>query len=170
MSEAIRLKSKITELNHQLSKIEMGIQGQGSVEIHKATGDDSNFYIPFNELPDLTLRFAVLKRGAMIHEELFKMLTTQYELAKLEEAKDFRMIQVLDRAVAPDRPSGPKRRLIVILSTGAGLFMAVLLAFWLEFLERLRIDDRKRYRQLAENVPFLKAEKGPKDDLQLLRG
>jgi uncharacterized protein involved in exopolysaccharide biosynthesis len=146
--EAIRLKSRIAELNNQLSKIELGYSNGIHAGIQNAAVEESNFYIPFNELPNLSLKYTILQREARIQEELFKMLTSQYELAKIEEAKDFNMIQVLDRASPPDRRSSPRPKLIVILFSAAGLLAGVMIAFLFEYFAKLRIEDRERYNRL----------------------
>jgi len=139
-NEAVMLKSKIAELQKQLYKIEAGNPAK------------DEFYIPFKQMPTLALQLARLMREAKIQEEVFKLLTSQYELAKIEEAKDVNTIQVLDRAIPPDRKSSPNRRLIVILSTLAAFFIAVFLAFFLEYIDRIKTDDPDRYQQLANNL------------------
>jgi len=47
-------------------------------------------------------------------------LVKQYELAKLDEARDAVVIQVMDRAVPPERKSRPKRALIVLMTMATG--------------------------------------------------
>ena len=139
-NEAVMLKSKIAELQKQLRRIEEG----------NPSKDD--LFIPFKEMPALGLQLARLMREAKIQEEVFKLITTQYELAKIEEAKDVNTIQVLDWAVPPDKKSSPKRTLIVILSTLVAFFIAVFLAFFLEYIDRIKTDDPDRYQQLANNL------------------
>jgi uncharacterized protein involved in exopolysaccharide biosynthesis len=143
-NEAIMLKAKIAELQSQLVRIEKGNPGKG----------DSNFYLPFNELPELGMRLARLMREAKIQEKVFELLSGQYELAKIEEAKDVNTIQVLDPAVPPDKKSRPKRRLIVIITTFMGFFFAVLLAFFREYVERIKLEDKERYEQLRQGLRF----------------
>jgi uncharacterized protein involved in exopolysaccharide biosynthesis len=61
-------------------------------------------------------------------------------VAKLDEAKEGAVIQVVDPAIAPDRRSFPRRGLIVIGTTVAGLLAGVFLALIAAGLERLRDD------------------------------
>ena len=143
-NEAIMLKSKIAELKNQLRRIESGTPEK----------EDNDPMVSFRELPALGLQLARLLREAKIQEEVFKLITTQYELAKIEEAKDVNTIQVLDRAEPPDRKSGPRRSLIVILATIVASLMAVFLAFFLEFLSRLKEKDPQRYDQLVSHIRF----------------
>ncbi len=59
-------------------------------------------------------------------ETLFELFSRQFELARLDEVRDGSMVQVVDVATAPERRSGPKRRLIAMAVT-AGVGLATLL-------------------------------------------
>jgi len=96
-------------------------------------------------------------REAKIQEKVFELMTTQYELAKIEEAKDVNTIQILDEAVPPDKKSSPKRTIIVILSTFMAFFMAVFMAFVMEYIERIKTEDPDRYQQIAHSLRFRKS-------------
>ncbi len=148
-NEAVMLKSKIAELRHQLTKIESG----------NPDGDDKdNFYVPFKELPALGMQLIRLMREAKIQEKVFELMTTEYELAKIEEAKDVNTIQVLDKAVPPDKKSSPKRSLIVILSTFVAFFIAMFLAFFMEFIERIKTEDEERYQEIVQGLKIWKSK------------
>ena len=168
-NEAVMLKSKIAELQRQLDKIETGqpsniIAKQPSSEqppniIAKQPSSDqdtSTMFIPFDELPALGMQLLGLMREAKIQEKVFELMTTQYELAKIEEAKDVNTIQILDKAVAPDKKSSPKRSSIVILSTFMSFFMAVFGVFVLEFIERIKTEDPERFEHLKQGIMFWK--------------
>ena len=79
-----------------------------------------------------------LLRDVKYFETVFELMAKQYELAKIDEAKDPSMVQVLDKAVEPDRKSKPKRALIVILATLAAGFVAVIWAFVREAMNKAR--------------------------------
>ena len=151
-NEAIMLKSRITELENQLARI-------GKKDESKRNPD---FYVPLNELPELGLQLARLTREAKIQEKVFELVTSQYELAKIEEAKDMDTIQVLDRAVPPERKSKPKRFLIVTLSTIVAVFVGFFIAFLLEYMSRLKTDDPERYQQLKDAMRLRRKKAGSK--------
>jgi uncharacterized protein involved in exopolysaccharide biosynthesis len=65
-------------------------------------------------------------RDVKYYEFLYELLAKQYELAKIDEAKDATVIQVMDMAIEPDRKSKPKRSWIVLLSTLGALLASVL--------------------------------------------
>jgi len=79
---------------------------------------------------------SMLSRDAKIKEMLFELLTREYEIAKIEEAKSMPTIQVLDRAEPPERKCKPKRGQMVVLAGITGLFVSVLAAFACEHLTR----------------------------------
>ncbi|SPD74587.1 Lipopolysaccharide biosynthesis protein [uncultured Desulfobacterium sp.] len=141
-NEAVMLKSKIEELQKQLARIETGDKDD----------TQNNLFIPVRELPSLGMELADRIREAKVQEKVFELITSQYELAKIEEAKDVNTIQVLDKAVPPELRSSPKRALIVLLSSFTAFFMAVFLAFFLEFVERLKTEDPERYLQIKNGL------------------
>src|SRR5205814_5714125 len=71
-------------------------------------------------------------RDVKYYEFLYELFAKQYELARIDEAKDATIIQVMDKAIEPDRRSRPKRMLIVVLSAFVALIVSVLSAFVLE--------------------------------------
>src|SRR6266581_501375 len=85
-------------------------------------------------------------RDVKYYEFLYELLAKQYELAKIDEAKDATIIQVMDRAIEPDRKSSPKRSLIVALTGFVAGFFAVLWVFLREAQERARGDPRLAQR------------------------
>jgi tyrosine-protein kinase Etk/Wzc len=76
----------------------------------------------------------LLSRDAKNKEMLFDLLTREYEIAKIEEAKSMPTIQVLDWAIAPENKCKPKRTRMVLLAGVTSLFVAVVVAFGRECL------------------------------------
>ena len=78
-----------------------------------------------------TLQLEAVKsyRDMKVQEAMLEVLIKQFELARVDEAKEGPLIQVVDKAVPPERKSKPKRALIVLTSAIAGLFVSLLLAF-----------------------------------------
>jgi uncharacterized protein involved in exopolysaccharide biosynthesis len=85
----------------------------------------------------------ILSREAKIQEMLFELLTREYELAKIEEAKSMPTIQILDKAVVPERKSKPKRTLMVMLSGITALFVAVFAAFAREYFSNVNAPAKE---------------------------
>jgi len=109
-----------------------------------------------NRLKEIELELSkiedLLSRETKIKEMLFELLMRQCELAKIEEAKSMPTIQVLDRAVVPERKCKPRRRLMVMLSGAVSLLLAIFVAFGHEYFVRMKqreAEQQKRF--LAES-------------------
>jgi uncharacterized protein involved in exopolysaccharide biosynthesis len=77
---------------------------------------------------------SMLSRDAKIKEMLFELLTREYEIAKIEEAKSMPTIQVLDRAEPPERKCKPRRIQMVLLAGVTSLFVGVIVVLGRECL------------------------------------
>ena len=66
-------------------------------------------------------------RDLKYQETVFELLAKEYEVAKLDEAREGSIVQVVDAAVPPDTKSSPHRTLIVLGATIVAFFVAV---FW----------------------------------------
>jgi uncharacterized protein involved in exopolysaccharide biosynthesis len=85
-------------------------------------------------------------RDVKYYEFLYELLAKQYELAKIDEAKDATIIQVMDKAIEPDRKSKPKRASIVLLSALVALLLGVLVAFIREAIAKIGSDPQQAER------------------------
>jgi len=68
-------------------------------------------------------------RDFKYHETLFELMAKQYELARLDEAREGAVIQVVDTAQPPERKSKPRKRQIAVLTTFGVFFLALLAVF-----------------------------------------
>lgn len=160
-NKVLRLEQKLVELNGQLTRIESGENIDNS-DHSENPKHRSNFYLSFNQVPDLGLKLSRLRREVDIQETVFELLTQQHELAKIAEAKDTATIQVLDIAVVPEEESKPRRMLIVVSSGIVTLFLSMFLAIIFEYFERMNAEDKKRWQAVklvvTESIPFTKKE------------
>ncbi len=105
-----RLGSELAALRSQLAKIEQGTGGEERA----------------SPLQQLAVRSY---RDIKAREAMMGVLVAQYESARVDESREGPLIQVVDAAQAPERKSKPKRAIIVLVATFAGLFLGVLVAF-----------------------------------------
>lgn len=138
-AEVKALLTGIKKLNQELGKLAgAGSGGEGIPSI--------------GNVPGVGLEYARRMRDMKVQEAVFEQLTKQYEVAKLNEAKDSSTIQVLDAATVPFQKSKPKRSLIVLLTTVTGFFCSVFLAFILEYHEKLPEGDREMLRNMKRQL------------------
>ena len=87
-----------------------------------------------------------LLRDVKYFETIFELLAKQYEIARIDEARDASIVQVLDAAVEPERKSKPTRALIVILTALVAGLLAVIWAFIREAGQRARQSPEQASR------------------------
>ncbi|MGB9687112.1 MAG: GumC family protein [Rectinema subterraneum] len=109
-------------------------------EIETGVGSGSRVMPSQKELPTIAFEYARLQRDLAVQTEVFKMLTQQYELAKLNASGQEPVFQILEMAEVPDKKSGPSRGMICIVATLAAFFLSILLAFIAESIEKIRKD------------------------------
>jgi tyrosine-protein kinase Etk/Wzc len=126
--DLVRARQELSSLRSQLSKLE---KAQGA----QAEGD---ILVPTGKVPEAGLEYLRRVRDLKYQETLFELLAKQFELAKIDESKDARVIQILDRGVAPDYKSKPKRVQIVILAMLSAGVLSVILAFVLDAIQRTK--------------------------------
>ncbi len=78
------------------------------------------------ELPLLGNTYADLYRRTRILEATYEALSQEYEVAKVEEAKEIPSIKVLDAPVIPEKKSWPPRAIIILIGTFAALGICLL--------------------------------------------
>ena len=85
-------------------------------------------------------------RDVKYYEFLYELLAKQFELAKIDEAKDAVVVQVMDKAIEPDRKSKPRQWLIVSLSILLGLLVSVIWVLIREALAKAAADPQRASR------------------------
>ncbi|MGC1484000.1 MAG: Wzz/FepE/Etk N-terminal domain-containing protein [Candidatus Acidiferrum sp.] len=169
------LNARVGELRKQLAKLggtkgnaatgggenhatEMGVnppQAQSADVLSSGKIGDMPFPTIRN-LPLLGAKYADYYRRAKIQETVFEMLTEQYELAKVEEAKETPSVKVLDSGQIPEKKSFPPRLLIMFLGT---LLVFSLCVVWVLGKEQWRAADPNDPRKIlaTEVAATLKA-------------
>ncbi len=100
----------------------------------------TSLIVPKGKVPEAGLEYLRKLRDVKYRETIFDILARQFEIAKLDEAKEGALIQVVDPAILPDRRSFPRRGLIVIGATAAGFFFGVFTALFQAGFKRLKDD------------------------------
>ena len=113
-------------------------------------------FIPTNRLPDLGLQYLRLLRDVKIDETLYSLLTEQYEIARIQEAKDSSTVQILDVATVPEKAVKPKKTLIIISATLLAVFVGFFAVFFLEYLENVKMNEKNRERGEQPKVDLIR--------------
>jgi uncharacterized protein involved in exopolysaccharide biosynthesis len=106
------LQAQVGELKRQLQKI-----GGSDASLANANPQQDELYPSIRKLPLLGVEWADLYRRMKIQETVFELLNQQYELARIQEAKEISTVNVIDPANYPEKKSFPPRLLIMVLGT-----------------------------------------------------
>jgi len=107
------LQARVGELENQLKKV----GGTNADAASGNTGPGDSLYPSIKQLPLLGVTYADLYRKARVQEAVFEKLTQQYELARVQEAKEIASVKVLDSPDLPEKKSFPPRVLLMLLGT-----------------------------------------------------
>jgi tyrosine-protein kinase Etk/Wzc len=124
------MRTYATGENAQMVQAEQELESLRS-QLAALGGSESNpdsLIVPKGKVPEAGLEYLRKLRDVKYYETIFEILARQFEMAKLDEAKEGAVVQVVDPATVPERRSFPKRALIVIVATIVGLFLGVLVA------------------------------------------
>jgi len=126
-AQLVRAEQELDGLRAQLAKL------GGSQDVSAG-----GIIVPKGLVPTASLEYVRRVRDVKYYDTIFNILAQQFELAKLDEAKEGALIQVVDPATPPDKRSFPKRIWIVIGGTFVGLILGHLLALFKAGWERAR--------------------------------
>jgi uncharacterized protein involved in exopolysaccharide biosynthesis len=117
-----KLTSEMSALRQQLSKLESG-SGNTTSAVNPMQQEASQAY-----------------RDIKVQQAMLEVLIKQFEIARVDEAKEGPLVQQVDPATPPERRSKPKRSLIVLVSALGGLFLGVLAAFVRRSIKKAATD------------------------------
>lgn len=113
----VRTEQELAALQRQLARFERGANGSSLAQVGLA------------KVPSAGLEYVRKLRAVKYRSTLLELLTKQYEIARIDEAKDASIIQVLDPATTPERKSWPHRAVIVLLATLLALLISLVWAY-----------------------------------------
>ena len=146
----VRAQGQLNALEAQLAKSKSK-QGPGALQLGTRT------------IPELGLEYVRRMRDVKYHEGLYELLMRQYEAARIDEAKSASIIEVLDKAMIPERRSAPRRSFYVLIGLLAGAFFAFGRVFVSEFIEKAgrSADLGPKVRAIKEGL-LIKPSEEPK--------
>jgi tyrosine-protein kinase Etk/Wzc len=147
------LKSYSTEANPQVQIAERelaALRGQQAQMDAQSQGSYSD--VGLSSVPGAELDFVRASRELKYQEELYELLLKQYETARIDEAQDAPIVQVVESAIVPERKSSPKRTLIAIGALLFGLLVGVvrvIYRFWRAGLDPATSAELTEVRRAA---------------------
>jgi len=146
------MKTYTTSINPDRQKAEKGLEGLKEqlqrLEAKSGNNPDSSL-IPTGKIPQIGTDYIRKLREVKYQETLFELMVKQYEMANMDEARKLIGIQVIDKALPPDKPVKSKRILMIAMAAFVGFFFGVLLAFFREHVGKIS-DDPKNKETIEE--------------------
>jgi uncharacterized protein involved in exopolysaccharide biosynthesis len=126
-----RLSSEVRALRGELARMESSQGGTAG----------STVDIPVGKIPEAAIDYVRARRELKMQETILESMLRQYEIAKLDEAKEGPVLQQVDVAMPPDYKSKPSRALIVLASTFVALLFSSLWVIVRRYSALSRQDD-----------------------------
>jgi tyrosine-protein kinase Etk/Wzc len=126
-----KLNSELAALRAELERMESTSGGSARSAVD----------IPVGKLPAAAIDYVRARRELKLQETLLESMVRQYEIAKLDEAKEGPVLQQVDVAQPPDRKSKPSRALIVATSTLLVLLVSLIVVVWRRYAAAMRDSD-----------------------------
>jgi len=139
-----RAQTELAGLRAQLTKIERG-----------ANGGQGDISVAIRAIPEVGLEYIRNLREVKYQETLLELFAKQFELAKVDEAKEGALVQVLDPALVPDKKASPKRSLLVLLAGIVAFMLSLLYVFFREIKTKMENNPENASR-LATLAHYMK--------------
>lgn len=134
------LKSRLEMLNGKLRSM----TGKDAGSANPGQQPASAGYPSMSTLPILGYHYSDLYRQTRTQEAIVDFLTQQYEMARIQEAKELPTVRVMDPAVPPEKKSSPHRALIWSASVTLGIVLTVLWVLGKNSWQQIPAGDSRR--------------------------
>jgi len=142
------IRTYATSQNPDLQNVDEELKGL-KIELSKLEsrgGSGYNTLMPTGRVPSIGTEYVRKVRDLKFNETLYELLLKQYEAAKLDEARDATVIQVIEKAIPPEQKIKPKRRQMVMIAAVTGFFFSIFAAFFMEYKEKASKDPENKER------------------------
>lgn len=153
------MRTFATQQNPDLQRAEEELSGLmielGKLEA-KGSGQNPDPLMSTGRIPSVGTEYIRKLREFKYNEALYEILLKQLEVARLDEAKDTAIIQVIDKAIPPEKRVKPKRIQMVMIAGVVGLFFSIFAAFFMEYKEKASNDpeNKERFETLRRYANF----------------
>ncbi len=106
--------------------------------------EKGQLYPALRQLPRLAVPYADLYRRVKVQETVFELLTQQYEIARIEEAKDTPVVSVIDAPGVPEKKSFPPRLLMTLVLTSLSFLATAAIILLQEAWSQLPAADPRK--------------------------
>ncbi|HEX6362388.1 MAG TPA: Wzz/FepE/Etk N-terminal domain-containing protein [Albitalea sp.] len=134
--DVVRLASELAALRAELARMES----------RRDTGTASPVDMPVGRIPAAAVDYVRARRELKIQETILEGMLRQYEVARLDEAKEGPGLQLVDKALPPDYKSKPSRAMFVVVCTLLGLLGAAVYVMWRGYAAFVRTSEPRSHQ------------------------
>jgi tyrosine-protein kinase Etk/Wzc len=134
-------------IRRQIEALDVQLKQLGGSE----QGSDVDMVALRGKISQVGLDYLRKVRDVRYYETIFELLSKQFEIAKLDEARQG-TVQVVDPAVTPDKRSFPKRTLITILALFVGFIIGISWVLVSESVSRAGAEDQAKVADLRSHL------------------
>ena len=120
-------QSQLEAMNRELAQLE-----------EQQRKSDKETFSSMSQAPEVGLEYGRYARELKFAGAMYEVMLKQFEAAKLDEAKDFSTVQIVDPATPPDYKYKPSRARICIIGTMLGMFLGCAWAFFADYIRSLK--------------------------------
>ncbi len=146
-ADNVRVRSaqaRVEELNRQLERIGGKFDVSADPSLPAGKSDTSSMYPSIRQLPLLGVSYADYYRATKVQETIFETLTREYELAKVQEAKEIPSVKMIDPPDVPEKKSYPPRLEIILIGSALAIFAGLVWIFADEIWENTDPQDPQK--------------------------
>lgn len=148
------LKGELARMTGSSAPLAAGGQDANTIDPGDS-GKKGELYPPLRQLPRLAVPYADLYRNVRVQETLYELLTQQYEMARIEEAKDIPAVSVIDAPGIAEKKSFPPRLLLSLLLTFLSFAIASSVILFSSHWSTIDVNDPRK-ALAAEVFPALR--------------
>jgi tyrosine-protein kinase Etk/Wzc len=155
--ELSTIRTFATDKNPELKKVQQELASLRNElrKLERQTGVDADLLVGTREIPTAGLQYARAYRDLKYAETVFELMAKQYELARVDEARDAAAVQVVDHAIPPDYKSKPRRLLIIVVTGFVSAVLTILgtliLGTWIKVD---KAEDKNKIEELKKMLTF----------------
>lgn len=135
-AQEIRLAAMRTSMTEENPELRTGLRELAALHAELAKIEETRAVKDSGQGAEYITRY----RDFKYYELLFELMAKQYELARLDEAREGAVVQVVDVALPPERKSKPRKLLVVLLSAFGSLVVAMIAVLARESLRAAEAD------------------------------
>ena len=143
-------QSQLEAMNKELLRLEAE-QKRSDMEQRNRRLISGDSLSSMGQIPELGIEYQRYVRALQFATAKYELMLRQYESARISEANDMTSITVLDYATPPDSKYGPRRTMMTIVGTAAGLFISLFWAFISDYMENMKKKKARANNNIYED-------------------